>query len=72
MSTYRTRDGEVIDEICKAHYGTEGRAEDVYAANPGLAAQGPVLQAGTLITLPEVSDNTVRQPIRLWGSGDAN
>lgn len=72
MSTYRTRDGDVIDEICKAHYGTEGRVEDVHAANPGLAARGAVLPAGVLITLPEVTPQTVRRPIRLWGSGDAD
>jgi len=32
---YRTRDGDMIDQICATHYGTEtGHSERVYAANP--------------------------------------
>lgn len=35
---YRTKDGDVLDQLCARHYGdTPYRVEDVIAANPGLA-----------------------------------
>ncbi|MCT4559542.1 MAG: tail protein X [Pelagimonas sp.] len=40
MATYRTLEGDMIDEICKVHYGREDRTVAVYEANPGLAALG--------------------------------
>ena len=68
MSQYRTKDGDMVDQICVDHYGSETLVEAVYDANPGLAAQGPVLPMGLLITLPEEAPKSVRQPLRLWGS----
>lgn len=67
MSQYRTKDGDMLDTICKAHYGTEDMTVKVYGANPGLAALGPVLPMGVLIELPETSTQNVTAPIRLWG-----
>ncbi|MEX0319437.1 MAG: tail protein X [Ruegeria sp.] len=67
MSTYRTIDGDMVDAICKAHYGREDVTPMVYEANPGLAELGPILPRGILITLPELEQNPVRKPIRLWG-----
>lgn len=67
MSTYRTIDGDMVDAICKAHYGREDMTVAVYEANPGLAALGSILPKGLLITLPEPSEPPVRKPIRLWG-----
>lgn len=67
MSIYRTIDGDMMDAICKAHYGREDMAAAVYAANPGLAALGPVLSKGILINLPDQPMTTSRKPIRLWG-----
>lgn len=67
MSVYRTIDGDMVDAICKAHYGSEDMSVAVYEANPGLAALGPVLSKGVLIELPEVPVEPVRKPIRLWG-----
>ena len=67
MSTHRTIDGDMVDAICKAHYGREDMTAAVYDANPGLAALGPVLAKGILIELPNVPEQTVRKPIRLWG-----
>lgn len=67
MSTYRTIDGDMVDEICHHHYGTETMTEAVYAANPGLAAKGPILPQGIVIILPEVNPQPVQNPIRLWG-----
>ena len=37
MTAYRTIDGDMVDAICKAHYGDEHMTPAVYAANPGLA-----------------------------------
>ncbi|MDT8428482.1 MAG: tail protein X [Pseudomonadales bacterium] len=52
---YRAKEGEMVDEICWLRYGkTRGVVEKVLAANPGLAAKGPRLPAGTLVELPEI------------------
>ncbi len=67
MTTYRTIDGDMVDAICKAHYGREDMTVAVYEANPGLAALGPVLPKGVLIKLPTVPERPVREPVRLWG-----
>lgn len=65
---YRTKDGDVLDQICAKHYGDAPyRVEDVLAANPGLAAHGPVMVSGLLITLPVVEETAEERPtIRLW------
>lgn len=66
MTTYRTNDGDMIDALCKAHYGREDMTVAVYEANPGLAARGPILPMGVVITLPDAAPPEVRKPIRLW------
>ena len=66
MSTYRTSDGDMIDAICRDHYGTEAMIEQVYEANPGLAERGPVLPLGLVLILPEKAIEPVAQPLRLW------
>lgn len=67
---YRTKDGDVLDAICAKHYGsTVNQVELVLAANPGLAAHGPVLRSGLLIELPEIEAQPRKQAtIRLWGT----
>lgn len=67
MTTYRTIDGDMVDAICKSHYGNEDMSVAVYEANPGLAAMGPILSKGVLIDLPDAPEPTPRSPIRLWG-----
>lgn len=53
--TYTTRQGEMIDAICRRVYGDEsGFVEAVLDANPGLAALSAPLPVGTKITLPDV------------------
>lgn len=55
MTRYVTAQGEMLDAICKRHYGCErGATEAVLAANPGLAARGPVLPMGLEIVLPDL------------------
>jgi phage tail protein X len=65
---YRTRDDDVLDRICRVHYGPrDGVTELVVAANPGLASHGPVLSSGILITLPDLPPEApTAQIIRLW------
>ena len=42
MTTYRTSEGDIIDAVCRRHYGREaGAVEAVLEANPGLADLGP-------------------------------
>ena len=55
MTVHLTTDGDMVDEVCWRHYGRRrGAAEAVLAANPGLAARGPVLPAGVEILLPDL------------------
>ncbi|PZO04863.1 MAG: phage tail protein [Alphaproteobacteria bacterium] len=62
-----TRDGDVIDQIALEAYGrTHGATEAILVANPGLAAQGPILQAGVIVTLPELPTATTIERVRLW------
>ena len=67
MSLWRTTDGDMLDAICRMHYGTERHVPAVLAANPGLAALGPVYAAGVLITLPVVAAPVEAGQVRLWG-----
>lgn len=67
MLEYRTKEGDTADLICWHIYGrTSGVVEQVLAANPGLAALGPIIPAGTLVKLPalEASSNTAQ--VDLW------
>ena len=45
---------ERIDRIARRLYGSErgGAVEQLWDANPGLAAQGPFIAPGTLIQVP--------------------
>ena len=67
LAKYRTVDGDVLDAVCWRHYGREDAVPDVLAANPGLADAEPILSAGVVIELPELSAAAVRTVVRLWG-----
>lgn len=67
MKTYRTRDGDMLDAICKAELGGEAHAAAVLDANPHLADLGPVYPAGLTIILPELAAPVAKGDIRLWG-----
>lgn len=64
---YRTLDGDMLDAICKTRLGSEVHVPTVLAANPGLAARGPVYPAGVPITLPSIAEPVAAGQIRLWG-----
>ena len=68
MTTYRTSEGDIIDAVCRRHYGREaGAVEAVLEANPGLAELGPVLPAGTLVELPELPRPLeIIETVKLW------
>lgn len=64
----RALQGDTVDLLCWRHLGrTTGVVEQTYAMNPGLAALGPTLPTGTLVTLPgaEQSPATTRT-VQLW------
>ena len=66
MTEHVTVDGDMVDAVCRAHYGPrQGVTEKVLAANPGLAAMGPVLPAGVRILLPDLPPPDPPQA-RLW------
>lgn len=62
-----TRQGDVLDALCLAHYGHNGALEAVLAANPGLAALGPIYPAGVEIFLPDNIPAPSAPRATLWG-----
>lgn len=67
---YRAKDGDMVDEICWRFYekGQQPLAvERVYEVNQNLAALGPKLPAGTLVTLPDLPRPATTPIIRVWG-----
>ncbi|HEF4774304.1 tail protein X [Burkholderia multivorans] len=62
----RTSDGDILDTLCYAHYGTlKGTVEAVYEANPGLAREPQPFRSGVLIMMPDL-DTPRDEPIQLW------
>ncbi len=65
--TYRTSDGDMLDEICHRHYGrSSGVVEVVLEANPGLADKGLIFSVGVEILLPELPTTNELQTVKLW------
>ena len=67
-TTFRSRDGDILDEIALARYGqtTGGAVELILDANPEIRGFGPVLPAGVIIRLPDWTPPAPAQPVRLW------
>ena len=67
-TTVHAQQHDTLDAICYRVYGTtRSVTEQVLAANPGLAEQGPVLPHGTPVTLPALPQATQRAPtVNLW------
>lgn len=67
-ATYTTRQGETVDIVCHRHYGrTRETTEAVLAANPGLAALGPILPFATAINLPAIEAKSQKKRlVSLW------
>lgn len=63
----RSQQGDTADQLCWRHLGrTETVVEAMLEINPGLAALGPVLPAGTLVTLPDTPITPTRPTVQLW------
>lgn len=63
-----TLEGDFLDDLVAQHYGAaaaSGALSVVLAANPGLAARGPVLPAGVTIVLPDLPPAHAGV-LRLW------
>jgi phage tail protein X len=67
MTQYRTKTGDVLDDICYRHYGKSSAVIHVLAANPGLAEQTEKLPANIIIELPTIEQaaETI-STVRLW------
>ena len=68
MTVWITAEGDMLDAVCRLHYGSRtGAVEAVLDANPGLADRGPVLPAGVRIKLPELEEAPSSSgAVRLW------
>ena len=53
MKKYVTKGGEMLDEICFAHYGDDQQIDRVLRANPEIASLSFKLPAGVKISLPD-------------------
>lgn len=65
----RANQVDTLDALLYRHLGTTagGVVEAALQLNPGLAALGPVLPVGTLVTLPPINTSaTTAQSINLW------
>jgi phage tail protein X len=64
--TCRTSDGDLLDTLCHAYYGTlVGTVEAVLQANQGLAEEPQPYCAGLLITLPDLPVAGIEE-VTLW------
>lgn len=64
----RAHQGDTVDSLCYRHLGSSAAVERVLDLNPGLAALGPILPHGTLVTLPDAAPAAARAKtlIQLW------
>lgn len=70
MNVYKTKQGDMLDEICHKHYGsTYGQqVETVLEVNRSLrlAEQGPYLPAGIHIVLPIIEATKAKETVSLF------
>lgn len=66
-AVYETVDGDMVDQIARAFYGTHlGTAELLYERNQDLSLQPLVLGAGVRIVLPPYTPPEPPGQIKLW------
>ena len=69
MLTYKTRDGDVLDQIIWRQYGVVNSAMvlQVFDANPSLSNLDAVLPAGIEILLPDIQQPAAETTsVSLW------
>lgn len=68
--TVTSEAAETLDALCWRALGSSVPVEAVYAANPGLAALGPILPTGTAVLIPDAATAAtpapLRETIQLW------
>jgi len=64
--TVRANQGDSVDSLCWRHLGSSAAVETVLADNPGLAAHGATLPAGTPVSLPASQPAPQKKTIQLW------
>jgi len=65
MSTYISKSGDMLDDICFKAYGTEQAITTLLDVNPGLVNQPEKLPAGIHILLPVIQKPAVKT-LNLW------
>ncbi len=65
---YLSRQGDTLDLIAHARYGSAAAVRNLLAANPDLAAAGPVLEVGTKVMLPDLDAAPEQREdvVQLW------
>ncbi|MEQ4672185.1 tail protein X [Providencia manganoxydans] len=59
--------GETLDALCFRVLGqTAGMVEKALELNPRLAEMGAILQHGTLVELPDITEPPHKAMIQLW------
>lgn len=66
VTTYTTRDGDVLDDICWRFYGNADNLIAVFEANPGLSELGDHYEAGVEIKLPAIQPEPTPYTASLW------
>lgn len=68
MATYEASAGDTVAYIAWKFYGSTANrvVEQVLEANRGLADLGETLDAGVVVTLPEIKAPALTQGVRLW------
>lgn len=69
-TTATARSGERLDQLCGRALGTTtgGVVKAALALNPGMAALGPFIAEGTIVTLPDAPTATpaTLETVNLW------
>ena len=64
---YTTKDGDVLDQICKNYYGKTSKiVEQVIDANPNIVELDTTFEAGIKITLPDIIEEKESETVKLW------
>ena len=68
MAQYSTKDGDTLDEIAYRYYGNTNNkvVENIIEANFGITHYPAILPGGDLIELPELTQPTEKQKVKLW------
>lgn len=66
MVTYKTKQGDMLDQISYKHYGSVDYVNQILKANPKLASYPYDLPQNIIIKLPDIETKTQSKEIKLW------